>query len=454
MKSWRSCQRLLLALTLGVQAGAAWSLDNPDDAGRNLYLGEGRIAVTARIGETKVPPRSAACRNCHGRDGAGGTEGSAPPIAWPDLEQATTSRSAYDLASFARLLRSGMRPGGGSLSQLMPRYDLDDGQVAALAAYLVRLPVEQETGVTGTEVRIGVVWDGEGGVLARYAAAFETALGKCRDGRPVHNRRPVAVRLPADPVALPGAAASSVLAVAGLPPLKDAIQSELSARGVPVVSPLFPLEGDEDPTIVRSMTPSWRQMASKLFEDMEAAGVENLAVVAPAGVPDAGHGEILRWLPRSRPGMTIRRFDGQSEDVADALREMTATGNAAVLVLDPRFDIALAPAETRIYGVLGRMANRLPATRAPARPFRLMVDQSTLWRNSTLGEGDPLLTHARLTAGIVCEALADGGRKLTRTGFLAALPEIRVEDPTLDWSAFPLTGSGDVSFIDLGGEAD
>lgn len=87
----------------------------------------------------------APCANCHGRDGLGGGEADAPAILWTTLSRETALRPAYDASGFARAL-GGTAPGGRSLSRLMPRYDLDAGQLRALMAYLKALPQLQRQG--------------------------------------------------------------------------------------------------------------------------------------------------------------------------------------------------------------------------------------------------------------------------------------------------------------------
>ncbi|KMO27400.1 hypothetical protein VQ03_30555, partial [Methylobacterium tarhaniae] len=86
------------------------------------------------------PPVLPGCRDCHGRDGAGGREGGAivPPITRSALARATLARPAYDEAAFAVALRDGTGAGGRRLQALMPRYPLGRDEAGALGPHLER----------------------------------------------------------------------------------------------------------------------------------------------------------------------------------------------------------------------------------------------------------------------------------------------------------------------------
>jgi mono/diheme cytochrome c family protein len=124
--------------------------------GRVLYL-EGRRAdgsalVATRAGGLVVSGAEAACVNCHRRSGMGGAEGRSyiPPVTRAALASAMPAgkgpsaigdgRPAYTQQALAHALRSGVDPAGRSLDFLMPRYRLDEREVAALQAYLATLP--------------------------------------------------------------------------------------------------------------------------------------------------------------------------------------------------------------------------------------------------------------------------------------------------------------------------
>jgi cytochrome c553 len=183
------CAIVLLAATVAALAGEP----APDDAlletGRRIYhdgiLPGGEPLRALRPEGFVLEGSYAACVTCHRRSGMGSVEGSidstilVPPVAGPVLfvparfaglylnpvhhyvpnaawERALT-RPAYDLASLARALREGLDPGGKQLVTPMPRYELDDAAVAALAAYLRQLSSVPAPGVEPDTMHLATV---------------------------------------------------------------------------------------------------------------------------------------------------------------------------------------------------------------------------------------------------------------------------------------------------------
>jgi Cytochrome c len=103
----------------------------------------------------------AGCVNCHQRSGLGSHEGnsSIPPITGDYLFRPSQhgSRSAYTYTTLARAIRSGLDSEGRELSDLMPRFDLDDASMAALIAYLRQLTPRHLPGVTEGVLHVATV---------------------------------------------------------------------------------------------------------------------------------------------------------------------------------------------------------------------------------------------------------------------------------------------------------
>ena len=117
----------------------------------------------------------AACVNCHLRSGLGSTHENSglgasagsnqiPPVAGkylfqrnatgheeanlPYVDGMRTNRSPYTPATLARAIREGVDPDGHVLRNLMPRFAIDDQNLAALIAYLNTLDPTRAPGVT------------------------------------------------------------------------------------------------------------------------------------------------------------------------------------------------------------------------------------------------------------------------------------------------------------------
>lgn len=138
--------------------------------GQSIYLqgmlGSGGVLVGIR-GDGNVAARGtdAACVNCHQRSGLGSTEGllSIPPItpqflfrtrdsseqpnSLPYISTARTNRTPYTDATLARAIREGIDPDGKSLNNLMPRFAIDDAEMAALIGYLKSIDAQRSPGV-------------------------------------------------------------------------------------------------------------------------------------------------------------------------------------------------------------------------------------------------------------------------------------------------------------------
>jgi hypothetical protein len=177
----------LLAAIKVAPAVLAQPATSPIDAiekGRLIYeagqLGSG-APLTANRGEGLVATtgRAAACINCHQKSGFGLFEAAnlVPPVTGPSLfsdagprtqaprrakgmehqEFAFLTRPPYDAASLAKALREGLSPSGYRFQYLMPRYALNDADMAALIAYLRQLSLIPSPGIDHTSAHFATV---------------------------------------------------------------------------------------------------------------------------------------------------------------------------------------------------------------------------------------------------------------------------------------------------------
>jgi len=173
--------RLYASLLLVALAGAplACAGAQSPDPGARIYmegvLPDGTPLRGVRDAGVVVEGREAACVHCHRRSGLGSVEGrtTVPPISGeflfhpraktaedlnlPFVEGARPDRDPYTPETLATAIRSGHSVEGNTLSYLMPRYALDDAQIAALTAYLNTLSTGPEPGVANAVLHLATI---------------------------------------------------------------------------------------------------------------------------------------------------------------------------------------------------------------------------------------------------------------------------------------------------------
>lgn len=183
--------RQLLAVMVMLAASGMFAVAAEDGAGKRIYregmLPSGKPLRGMIQNGVKLSGDAAACAMCHRHSGFGGGEGgnTVRPIAGRLLFEppqvtlaqraaspygAAGNRPAYTRATLARALRVGIDPSGRMLDALMPRYELDDNDVAQLADYLEQLASKSAPGVTSSEIHFATV------VVAGVPAAQERAM--------------------------------------------------------------------------------------------------------------------------------------------------------------------------------------------------------------------------------------------------------------------------------------
>lgn len=118
----------------------------------------------------------AACVNCHQRSGLGSAEGSVviPPITGdylfhghahggdtpvlPYVESMHGNREPYTTTTLARAIREGVDSDGRRLSSLMPRFALDDADMAAVIEYLKKLSVHHTPGISDGILNLATIF--------------------------------------------------------------------------------------------------------------------------------------------------------------------------------------------------------------------------------------------------------------------------------------------------------
>lgn len=146
--------------------------------GEQLYrdgiLPSGEPMMAFVKGDLPVSGTAFSCVSCHMRSGLGSVEGGVftPPTngtilfqpfraLYKGLEQKyfpfPDRRPAYNDASLAEAIRSGSNPAGGHLNDVMPRYLLEDEDMAILVNYLKSLSAQFSPGVSDTTLRFATI---------------------------------------------------------------------------------------------------------------------------------------------------------------------------------------------------------------------------------------------------------------------------------------------------------
>jgi Cytochrome c len=172
-----------IAAGFALFALAGWAADGASaTVGKSIYLGgilgSGAPLEAAREGMgLSAKGAEAACVNCHQRSGLGANQGRnsilIPPVAGrylfhpraarpdePDLpyvEGMRANRDPYTEATLARAIREGTSSDGRPLSYLMPRFTLNDADMASLIEYLKTLVPARVPGVTDTVLHFATI---------------------------------------------------------------------------------------------------------------------------------------------------------------------------------------------------------------------------------------------------------------------------------------------------------
>jgi len=158
MRSWGIPIGGAVVVVIGISLAVAGStLDHRFETnGERIYFTgrneEGqRIAYAGGATSGLMMAGGLNCASCHGGNAEGGQHRmhmlvmDAPDIRWSTLaseaggEHGHGDERPYDLATFRQAVVGGEHPGGEPLSDLMPRWQLSDRDLAALAEYLQSL---------------------------------------------------------------------------------------------------------------------------------------------------------------------------------------------------------------------------------------------------------------------------------------------------------------------------
>jgi hypothetical protein len=175
---------MVLLLSVWPQYSYAEPAKPPFTPGEMLRLGErmyregilpsGEPMQAYVKGDLPIPGTAFSCVSCHLRSGLGSVEGGVftPPtngnklfqpfqVLFKGLEQKyfplPPRRPAYTNETLAEVIRSGTTPTGAVLNDVMPRYLLEDGDMALLLHYLKELSSNYSPGVSAAALHFATV---------------------------------------------------------------------------------------------------------------------------------------------------------------------------------------------------------------------------------------------------------------------------------------------------------
>ena len=159
----------LVAALGGVPVDAA--LTEQQARGKQVYqkgTSTSGSEISAILGSEGVvlPASMVPCASCHGPDGRGRPEGGLipPDIRWSELTKAYghvhesgRRHPAFDQASLARIVRTGLDPAHNRLDQAMPTYQMSDADMADMFAYLQVLEDDWDSGLSDDAIQLGTL---------------------------------------------------------------------------------------------------------------------------------------------------------------------------------------------------------------------------------------------------------------------------------------------------------
>lgn len=261
------------ALAAGFLHDAAADLTPQQERGKQIYFSGTSPSggkITAYFGKDllEIPGEGATCSSCHGYDGLGRPESGVIPtnITWTYLMKSYGhvhpdgfEHAVFTIESLKRYMKEGYYPGEKRGDPAMPIYALSDQDLDDLVAFLMILDQHLDPGLTGTTVRIGVVYP-DGGRLQETGKAVEHIISayfnRINDQGGIYGRKLelIPVRVPGAAEAGPGPLTAAIAKndlFALVSPIVPGRERDLVAaaeqEGIPVVGPftLFPIEATE-----------------------------------------------------------------------------------------------------------------------------------------------------------------------------------------------------------------
>lgn len=435
---------IALALLAAVTVTAAEPLTPSEKRGREIYLhgqgtGKPMTAYFGADGAGEISASVVPCASCHGADGRGVPEGTVAPsdIRWSVLAKpfvwsdGSRHRPRYDEAMLTRAVRRAIDAAGTPLFAVMPRYGIDDHDLADLLGYLRRLGDEPQPGLIDSAITVGTVVPLSGPGAPAGEAARSVIQGYFDDineegglfGRQLKLEAIDANRPPKD---IAATLAGPLFGVVGASwsPDAPALDDVIAAERIPLVTPFV--------TAVES-----RSSVSSffLFPDLESQALALIDFAAERA------GKNPTRIAIVHDGSALAEAAaGAAERHCEALGwTVTKDANADLLLLAGNLDVAALAAKTKspqillagasVTRSLFELKGKQLFVAAPTLPADLTSEgrgeiESFAMRHSL----DPkhraaeIATYAAVK--VFVEGLRRGGRDITREKLIASLEHL------------------------------
>jgi ABC-type branched-subunit amino acid transport system substrate-binding protein len=464
-----------------VERGGA--LTGAESRGKALFLrgvGSSGAPVVGRLGPegVELTGSMAACGRCHGPRGRGTGEGGvvAPniqasrlfaPVSTADPASGQWERPAYDDPSLAGAILRGVSSGGRVLSPVMPRFELSEGELADLLAYLHRLGDDREPGVSEDRLVFGTALPLSGkraAVGEDVRAVLEAAFEEVNQRGGVFGRR-LELRVEDDALEVAGVDGTGRLLDTGVLALVGSVRTgprasdaRLEAEEVPLVAPVglsdahaenggrmifyvYPGPELQARVAVQHLHSSWerRSMEPVLAvlharDDMGEAWARGARTEAgrrewplprvftyAPGQFDAV--EAARWLEGTRAGAVL--FSGTAAELSTLLAQREgASGHVPVYAPG----LLSGPAGPGTLAAWARVRFIHPSPPVEGRESGLQEFESFLRRHGLAPRNLAWQMNAYASARLLVEALRRSGADVSRAGLVSALESFQDVD--------------------------
>ena len=463
-----------LAMMLGPIAGNA-AMSAAQLRGKQIYLegiSPGGSEITAIVGTEGValPASAVPCASCHGPDGVGRPEGGVlpPDIRWDALTKTYghvhedgRRHPAFDTASLALLLRTGVDPADNRLDQAMPLYAMSESDMADLLAYLQQLEMDRDPGIGDDSIQVATLLPLQGpqGALGQaMAQVMHAHFTEVNDRGGIFGRRIELLAIPYgnSPEATLGNLRSAlrqegIFALVGVYTvgLDDAVLELTREQDVPLIGPFTLDPGNEiDNAATFYLYPGFadqaRVLANVALEDA-SDGNRSMVIAGPEGgrvdrlvnavEEQLGEGDVTDVL-------TVRYPAGELH-TGDLARRMLEAGCEALFFFGDQAELdillevlAVQEVSPRVY-LLSSFVPRPLFDAPPAFHYRIFLAYPTLGSDISAkgrsGYESLARTHAlppdhlqgQIAAYAAARLLIEGarrtGRDLSRQGLVEAL---------------------------------